>query len=297
DPLQIEILTKRINNQVEIIIGEPIIVYREKISKKSRDFYTKSANTHNRILLYIEPLDEKTEKLIESGKVTDLQNEKDRAQILREEAGWDAKEARRIVDVYHGSLLVNGTSGLQRFDRVKSYLTAAFRDWLGECILAKEPAAGFKVVFTDMVIHEDPRHTQYGQIAGMAFSAMSLAMLDAAPHLYEPIQKIDVKSPTGTEGNISTIITKRRGRITNVIPEGEYVRVQGSIPAAETIGLADDIRGATQGRAFFGYEFSGFEKVPPSLEEDLILEIRKRKNMPVEMPSTKSWERFIYKKT
>ena len=297
DPLQIEILTKRINNQVEIIIGEPIIVYREKISKRSRDFYTKSANTHNRILLYIEPLDEKTEKLIESGKITDLQNEKDRAQVLREEAGWDAKEARRIVDVYHGSLLVNGTSGLQRFDRVKSYLTAAFRDWLGSCILAKEPATGFKVVFTDMVIHEDPRHTQYGQIAGMAFSAMSLAMLDADPHLFEPIQKIDVKSPTGTEGNISTIITKRRGRITNVIPEGEYVRVQGIIPAAETIGLADDIRGATQGRAFFGYEFSGFEKVPPSLEEDLILEIRKRKDMPVEMPSTKSWERFIYKKT
>ncbi|MFX0059091.1 MAG: GTP-binding protein [Candidatus Hodarchaeota archaeon] len=297
DPLQIEILTKRINNQVEIIIGEPIIVYREKISKKSKDFHTKSANTHNRILLYLEPLDKKTEKLIETRKITDLQNEKDRAQILREEAGWDAKEARRIVDVYHGSLLVNGTSGLQRFDRVKSYLTAAFRDWLGSCILAKEPATGFKVVFTDMVIHEDPRHTQYGQIAGMAFSAMSLAMLDAEPHLYEPIQKIDIKSPTGTEGNISTIITKRRGRITNVIPEGEYVRVQGVIPAAETIGLADDIRGTTQGRAFFGYEFSGFEKVPASLEEDLILEIRKRKSMPVEMPSTKSWERFIYKKT
>ena len=34
-----------------------------------------------------------------------------------------------------------------------------------------------------------------------------------------------------------------------------------------------------------------------SLEEDLILEIRKRKNMPAEMPSTKSWDRFIYKKT
>jgi elongation factor 2 len=297
DPLQIEILTKRINNQVNIVIGEPIIVYREKIAKKSKDYYTKSANTHNRILLYLEPLDEKTEKLIESRKINDLQNQKDRAQILREEAGWDAKEARRIVDVYHGSLLVNGTSGLQRFDRVKSYLTAAFRDWLGSCILAKEPATGFKVVFTDMTIHEDPRHTQYGQIAGMAFSAMSLAMLDADPHLYEPIQKIDVKTPSGTEGNVTAIISKKRGRITNVIPEGEYVRVQGVIPAAETIGLADDIRGTTQGRAFFGYEFSGFEKVPPSLEEDLILEIRKRKNMPLEMPSTKSWERFIYKKT
>ncbi|MFX1399551.1 MAG: elongation factor EF-2, partial [Promethearchaeota archaeon] len=103
DPLQIEILTKRINNQVKIDIGEPIIVYREKISKKSKEYHTKSTNTHNRILLYVEPLDEKTEELIDLGKITDLQNEKERAQILREEAGWDAKEARRIVDVYKGN--------------------------------------------------------------------------------------------------------------------------------------------------------------------------------------------------
>ncbi|MFX1237417.1 MAG: GTP-binding protein [Promethearchaeota archaeon] len=297
DPLQIEILTKRINNQVEIIIGEPIIVYREKITAKSKEFHTKSANTHNRILLYIEPLDEHTERLIETGKIHDLQDEKERATILREESGWDAKEARRIVDVYQGSLLVNGTSGLQRFDKVKNYLVAAFRDWLGECILAKEPAAGIKVTFTDMTIHEDTRHTGYGQIAGMAWSAFSLSMLDAEPHLYEPIQKIDVKTPEGTEGGVTGIINKRRGRILNVIPEGEYVRVQGQIPASEIIGIADEIRGATQGRAFFGYEFSGFEKVPPSLEEKLILEIRKRKGMPEEMPSPKSWDRFIYKRT
>jgi len=297
DPLQIEILTKRINNQVEIIIGEPIIVYRERITQKSPEYHCKSANTHNRIKLYMEPLDETTEKLIESGKVNDLQNDKERAQILRDEAGWDAKEAKRVVDVYHGSVLVNGAMGLQRFDRIQGSLTAAFRDWLGECILAKEPAAGFKIIFTDMVIHEDPRHTQYGQIAGMAFSAMSLSMLDADPHLFEPVQKIDIKTPQGTEGGVTAIISKRRGRITNVIPEGEYVRVQGQIPASETIGIADDIRGTTQGRAFFGYEFMGFEKVPKNLEQDLILEIRKRKEMPAEMPSRSSWDRFIYKRT
>ena len=297
DPLQIEILTKRINKQVPIDIGEPIIIYREKITKRSKEFHTKSANTHNRMLLYIEPLDETTEKLIDSGKINDLQNDKERAQILREDAGWDAKEARRIVDVYQGSLLVNGTSGLQRFDRVKSYLSAAFRDWLGNCIIAKEPANGVKAVFTDLVIHEDPRHTQYGQIAGMFFSALSLSMLEADPHLFEPVQKIDIKTPQGTEGGVTAIISKRRGRITNVIPEGEYVRIQGQIPAAEVIGIADDIRGSTQGRAFFGYEFKGFEKVPASLEEDLIMEIRKRKGMPLEMPNKRSWERFIYKRT
>jgi elongation factor 2 len=297
DPLQIEILTKRINNQVKINIGEPIIVYREKIENKSREFHTKSSNAHNRILLYVEPLDEKTEELIDEGKITDLQNDKERAQILREEAGWDTKEARRIIDVFKGNVLVNGTSGLQRFDRIKNDLVSAFRNWLSECIIAKEPAMGIKAVFTDAVIHEDPRHTQYAQTASMSYSALSLSMLDAGPHLYEPIQRIDVKTPQGTEGGVNAIINRHRGRINNVIPEGEYVRIQGQIPAAEIIGIADEIRSSTQGRAFFGYEFKNFEKVPPSLEEEIILEIRKRKDMPLELPNTKSWERFIYKRT
>jgi elongation factor 2 len=297
DPLQIEILVKRINNLVSIEIGEPIIVYREKVNKKSKDWYTKSTNTHNRILLHIEPLDKKTEKLLESGKITQYMDEKERAQLLRTEADWDAKEARKVVDIYNGNMLVNGASGLQRFDRIKNDLISSFRNWVDECVIAKEPAMGIKAVFTDLTIHEDPRHTQYAQTASMTYSGLSLAMLDSDPHLFEPIQKIDVKTPQGSEGGVLSVINKHRGQIYNVIPEGEYVRVQGQLPAAELIGIADEIRGSTQGRAFFGYEFAGFEKVPPNLETDLILEIRKRKGMPSELPSTRSWERFIYKQT
>jgi elongation factor 2 len=164
-------------------------------------------------------------------------------------------------------------------------------------MLAKEPGTGFKAIFTDMVIHEDPRHTSYGQIAGMVVAALSLSMLTADPHVFEPIQKIDVKTPEGTEGGVTGILNKRRGRISNVIPEGEYVRVQATIPVAEIIGLADDIRGVTQGRAFFGYEFSGFNKVPGNMEEKLILEIRKRKGLKEELPDSKNFDRFIYKRT
>ncbi|TFG09611.1 MAG: elongation factor EF-2, partial [Promethearchaeota archaeon] len=297
DPLQIEILTKRINNQVKIDIGEPIIVYREAITQKSKEFHTKSSNSHNRILMYIEPLDEKTYQLLEDGEITEYQDEKERAKILREQAGWDTKEARKIVAIYKSNMIVNATSGLQRFDRIKNDMISAFIDWVEESPLAKEPGMGIKMTFTDLVIHEDPRHTQYAQTASMMYSGLSLAFLTAKPHVYEPIQKIDVKTPVGSEGGVIAIINKHRGRIGNVIPEGEYVRVQGALPAAEIVGIADEIRGATQGRAFFGYEFSGFEKVPASIEEDLILDIRRRKGMPVEMPSSKSFERFIYKRS
>lgn len=297
DPLQIDILTKRINDQVKIDVGDPIIVYREKISKKGNDYHTKSPNAHNRIQMFVEPLDEKTEELLLAGEVIEMQDEKDRAKILREKAGWDAKEARRIVDVYNGNLFINATVGLQRFDRVKSYMSASFREFIDQCLLAKEPALGFKVVFTDLTIHEDPAHTGYNQIAAMVFAGMNLSSMDANPHLYEPVQKIDIKVPQGLETNVIGIINKKRGRINMVQPDRDVIRVQGTIPAAETLSLAEDLRSATSGRAFFGYEFAGFEKVPNILEKDVIMDIRKRKGLKEELPDKSSWERFIYKRT
>jgi elongation factor 2 len=297
DPLQIDILTKRIDRQVPIDVGEPIIVYREKIEKITPEVHTKSMNTHNKFLMHIEPLNAKSLNLLQSGKVGEYMDVKERAVLFREEAGWDTKEARRIVDIYKGNILVNGTKGLQRFDRVKNYLVAAFRDWTQASVLAKEPALGLKIVFTDMVIHEDPRHTQYNQIAGMVFSGFSLAFLDGEPQLYEPIQRVDIKTPQGTESSIISILTQHRGKVVNVSSEGEFVIVHGELPAAETLGIDDEFRGATQGRAFFGYEFKAFEKVPKKMQEELIAAIRKRKGMKGDKPDMSAWERFRYKKT
>ncbi|GAB4319666.1 MAG: elongation factor EF-2 [Promethearchaeota archaeon] len=294
DPLQIEILTKRINAQVKIKVGEPIIVYREHITQKSKEYYTKSSNGHNRIKLYIEILDEETRKLARTGAIWPEQNNKERARILRDKAGWDAKEARKIWDVFNECVFVDATKGLQRLDRIKSYVVGAFRDWVSSCVLAKEPAQGLKVVMTDATVHVDPAHTGYNEIASMVFSGLSLAFLSGKPQLFEPIQRVDIKTPAGTEGNIITILTQHRGFITEIVPEGNFVRVKGKIPASETVNIADEFRSASQGRAFFGYEFDGFEPVPAALQQQLILEIRRRKGMPEEMPSPKSWERFIY---
>ncbi|MHA2235712.1 MAG: hypothetical protein ACXABH_10310, partial [Candidatus Thorarchaeota archaeon] len=93
------------------------------------------------------------------------------------------------------------------------------------------------------------------------------------------------------------VLTGHRGQIVTIEGEEDTVTVKGTIPTAETIGIADEFRSATAGRSFFGYEFTGFEPVPGSLQEDLILEIRERKKMAAEMPSLGSWSRWVYKRT
>nr|MDO8109272.1 GTP-binding protein [Candidatus Sigynarchaeota archaeon] len=296
DPLQIEILMFRITKQVDVIQSDPIIVYREKPTIKSREYHTKSSNGHNRILMYLEPLDDQTVGLLAEGRVTIEQKEKDRAKVLRDEAGWDPKESRNIWDIYEQNMFVNGTHGLQRLERIKSYCCAAFREWVENGPLAKEPVTGMKVTFTDATIHEDTAHTGYNEIAGMTVAGLSLCFLTAKPKLFEPIQRVEIKTPTGTEGSIIGILSAHRGSVLNMIPDessgGVLVIIQGKVPAAETLKIADEFRSATQGKAFFSYQFFGFEPVPDN--QKAIMDIRKRKKLPQEMPSAATFERFIY---
>lgn len=179
--------------------------------------------------------------------------------------------------------------GVQRLDRIKSYLISTFRDFCQAGALAKEPAMGLKVVVTDASVHEDPAHTKSAQIFVMMFSALNISYLTANPALFEPVLRIDAKLPADYMGAVMTILTQHRGRIVETTQAGESVEVHGEVPASEavkagagegldgTAGIAEELRSATQGKAMFGYQFAKFQMLPKSLQVDRILKIRQRK--------------------
>ena len=96
DPLQIDILTKRINEQVKIKVGDPIIVYREMPTKVGEEFHTKSSNGHNRIKMHIEMLDKTTIDMIINGEINENMKEKEMAEILKKKSKLGCKKQ----DVY-----------------------------------------------------------------------------------------------------------------------------------------------------------------------------------------------------
>jgi len=49
-------------------------------------------------------------------------------------------------------------------------------------------------------------------------------------------------------------------------------------------GFAGDIRSATSGKAIWSTEHAGFEAVPSGLFDQFVMEIRKRKGLPLEIP-------------
>jgi elongation factor 2 len=247
--------------------------------------------------MYLEPLDEKTLELIRKKHITAEQNKKERAAILRDEAGWDAKKARKILDIYGNCMLVDAMSGVQRFDRIFSYLQTTFREFVEGGPIAREPVMGVKVVLTDTTVHNDPAHTGYNEVATMTSSGLNMAFLTGKPLLFEPVLNTDIKTPPDTQGSVIKVLTGHRGQIVTIEAEEDTVVIKGTLPTAETIDIADEFRSASAGRSFFGYEFKGFEPLPIGMQEEMILEIRERKKMPVQMPDSSSWSRYLYKRT
>ncbi len=297
DPLQIEILTKRINEQIKININEPIIVYRERINQRGAEVHSKSPNGHNRLRLYIEPLEDDVVALIKSGAINMNQTDRVRAGVLRDKAGWDAKFARKIWDLEGQNMLINASSGVQRMDRIKQYVTQMFKDFTYASSVAKEPTLGLKVVITDATIHTDPAHTGFSEVLGMTNAALNISFLTANPHLYEPMLSVDIKTPKEFMGAVMGLVSQHRGRVENTVDEGEQVRVVGILPTAETLGdFADKIRSATSGRSFWGYQFKAFEPLPTQMEVETIIEIRKRKGLSAEVPVPENWARFVYRR-
>ncbi len=294
DPLQLEILTKRINEMVRIKVSPPIIVYREVPTQRGIEVQTKSNNSLNRIKMYVEPLDPVTIDLIRNGIIADKMDRKERARILQEKAGWDSREARRIWLIYGTNVLVDNTRGAQRLDRIKAYIESNFIDFCNGATLAREPTLGVKAVITDAVVHTDPAHTGYSEVRSMVMAALNMSFLTARPRLYEPILRIDITTPIGTEGQVISILNKKRAAIKQIQHMEDLVRIAGEIPAAETQDLVDLLRSATQGRCFWGYEPSGFRELPRAMQVEKIMEIRKRKGLPLELPQPKLYEKNLY---
>jgi elongation factor 2 len=116
----------------------------------------------------------------------------------------------------------------------------------------------------------------------MSRRAFFVAFLSDNPVLLEPVQRITVKVPPELLGAATSVISQKRGKIVSVDQRGHLVYVVGELPTAETFDLSEVMRGASQGRAFWGLEFSHWAPVPQSMVTQVITDIRTRKGLPPE---------------
>jgi elongation factor 2 len=289
--LHLEITTYRIEEEqkIKVKVSEPIVVYREAINGNNvgHPFEGKSPNRHNRFYIEVEMLPQNVIDALRAGQFREgTIRTKDAKEIGFQFAdlGMDKDMMRKGYAINGTNVFINGTKGIQGLHETRELLIEGFNEVCKAGPLAGEPAMGMLVRLTDAKLHEDAIHRGPAQTIPAMRSAMRGAMVRAGTSIMEPMQKIHISVPNDWLGGVTREVTTRRGVIEDMPSDGDVTTVIGTMPVAETFGFSNDIRAASQGRAIWNTENSGFEELPRMLLEKIVGEIRTRKGMKPEVP-------------
>ena len=292
--LHLEIAAKFLRDyaggDLEIITGKPTVVYRESATAKGVVAQAKSPNRLNRLWIQVEPLEDQIVELIDKGEVAEHTNPKQLSAILQKTVGWSTEDAQNVWAIEpHKNVLINMTKGVQYLQEARDTITSGFTWACQSGPLCEEPMRGVKAKLVNAQLHEDPVHRGPAQLMPAARRAIFGSFLTAKASLVEPIFKINVTAPAQWVGQVSSIITRQKGRITSSEQKGPIVNVMGYIPVRQAFGLAAEMRSATSGHAFWQSTLDHWEKIPASTAHVIIRDIRKRRGLVLEIPTANSF--------
>ncbi len=281
--LHLEIIENRIRTEkgVDVITSNPIVVFRETITKPSKVFEGKSPNKHNIFFIQIEPLEDNVYDAIKSGELREGRIKKKEDVLFQKlrDLGVDREEVRQYRYIYKGNAFLEKTRGEVHIGEVIDLVLDAFEQVCNNGPLTREPCMKMKISLVDTKLHEDAIHRGPAQVYPAIRDAIHLAMRDANACLFEPIQVHLIEAPSDFLSSVTGLISSKRGQLLDVRQEASGVTVKGKIPVAEMIGWSNDLRSATEGRGVSSLVDQTFEKMPNELQLETIRKIRQRKGL------------------
>ncbi len=283
--LHLEIVAHRIqrDKHVEITTSKPIVVYRETVQSHAGPVEGKSPNRHNRFYMEVEPLSPVVIELIKNNEISMRQQEVERRDIMLK-AGMTKDEAKGITHIYETNVFIDMTKGIQYLHETMELVLEGFEEVMKAGPMSREPVMGVKVKLMDAKLHEDAVHRGPAQVIPASRQAIQAAMLMAGATLLEPFQKVFIHVPQEQMGGAMREMQGRRGAILDMKSEGDTTIIEAKAPVAQLFGFSGDIRSATEGRAMWSTEFAGFEPVPGNMLNEVVMSIRKRRGLKLEMP-------------
>ena len=238
--LHLEIIENRIRDVKKIAVrtSAPLIVYREEISGKG--------------------VSEQTSQLDSScirvtvNKLPDAKGETG--------AGVDAQT------MFRGNALCCK-------EKLPPSIIDAFCDIMRRGPLAGEPCNNVCVTVDKFV----------GENTGITYplfkEAVRQAIISAGLQLLEPMQELQMSGPATHMGDIISLITSRKGDVLDVVQNdtGEYVSIIASIPVAHTIGMTNDLRACTNGRASISLKKQFFAQLDEKEQSRTVRILREKK--------------------
>lgn len=282
--LHLEVIEGRILREkgVEVQTSPPVVVYREAVTGRNAEpAEGKSPNKHNKLYFKVEPVSEQLREAIKQNKIPTgrvKKKDQDLWQSL-EAAGMDNKNSRNVRDVYNGNIFIDGTRGIVHINEIMEMVLDMFEDVMNKGPIAHEPCIGVQVTLDDVKLHEDAIHRGPAQLYPAVREGIRLAMSQSKPILFEPIQTLLFEAPSEFVGEISKLISNKRGQLLDVEQDNAVVRMKGKLPVGEMFGISSDLRSATGGRGSSSLVDQAFERLPDELQQKIGGQIRSRKGL------------------
>ncbi|GHO91639.1 elongation factor G [Reticulibacter mediterranei] len=238
--LQIVVEAIKRKHGVDLEIREPRISYRETIRKKAKanGRHKRQSGGHGQfgdVWLEIEPLTRDSEQTF-------------------------VFENRIVGGVVPGQFIPGVEKGV--------------RDSLKRGFVSGNPMLYVKVALYDGKYHPVDSSAQSFEIA--ASLGMQEAVPQANPVILEPIMNVTITVPESNMGDVMSDINTKRGRVMGMDSPGNGMQViTASIPQAEMLHYATDLRSITQGRGSFTSEFAQYEEVPSNIQQELVAQHKK----------------------
>ncbi len=154
----------------------------------------------------------------------------------------------------------------------KQYLPAiekGVRQVLAQGAIAGYPLTGVRVSVYDGKHHPvDSKEVAFVAAGKRAFID---AVQKARPVLLEPYVEIEVTAPSQHMGDLTSDISGKRGRIvgTDILP-GDMCVVKATVPLAETLTYASQLKSMTAGQGSFAMDYSHDEATPPNVQAEIV---------------------------
>ncbi len=236
--LHLEIIVDRLLRefQVEAVVGEPQVAFRETLTKPSRIHYRHVKQTGGKgqfaeVIFEVEP--------------------------LGRGGGFE------FVDKITGGVIPK-----EYIKPVEDGIVWAMESGT----VAGYPVVDVKITLVDGKYHEVDSSEMAFKMAG--FMGFKEACKKGAAILLEPIMDVEVVAPGEFLGDTLGDLTARRGKILGMESRSGIQTVGVRVPLARMFGYATDLRSLTQGRATFTMRFSHYEPAPQSVTEKVVAEFK-----------------------
>lgn len=236
--LHLEIVVDRLLRefQVQAVVGEPQVAYRETITK---------------------PIKLQYRHVKQSGGKGQF------AEVV-----FEAAPAARGTGLEFVDKITGGVIPKEYIKPVSEGIRAAMESG----VLAGFPVVDVTVNLVDGKYHEVDSSEMAFKTAG--FMAFKEVCRKGAEIILEPIMDVEVVAPGEFLGDVLGDLTARRGKILGMESRSGFQTVGVRVPMARMFGYATDLRSLTQGRATFTMQFSHYEPAPQSVTEKVVAEFK-----------------------